>query len=231
MSETDAGVLLALLCCALAAPAHAQTAAADTGGTEEEMLNDERIMVPGTIDSQLTVGGGPLLSIQAEPAVDIGILPIGEVLTVSLGAGIGASYCVGCFIFEILTLRVRYWSVEPMVRALVHLRGLSQWAEVPKIDLYAGALGGAGWYNFSLATRVGADIDASVNELAFGIGGLAGVHYLFTPNLFVGAEARYLRWLGVSSEQITVEGETRAFNYGDFIRSGTDYTFHFGVRF
>lgn len=187
---------------------------------------------PGTLDMQLTLGFGALFSPQIEPAVDLGLIPLGEDLTLSVGASVAAGYCLGCVFLSALTsIKVRYWSLEPLARVLLHVESLSRSLNVPQLDLYGGLIGGPSIYTFTI-TETSDTISVTDRSVAVGLGALGGMHYLLNDRVYLGAELRYLLYLGVNTGSVTIDGTTYdEYDRGDYIQSGLDYTFHLGVRF
>jgi len=214
---------LSLLC--VAAPALAQ----QPQQTQRPQQNKPELFGPGDVDAQMTLSVAPFFGLSAEPAVDVGLVPLPADITLSLGASLGVEHCLGCYIFDLVGLRVRYSSFKPMARVLAHIGAVSTALNLPELDFYAGATGGLGYYRMLFAIPAGQDSLRS-NQVAFGAGPLVGVHFFINKRVYLGAEGRYLLWLGTNVETLTLDGETYEIDTSSYIRSGMNYTFHLGFR-
>lgn len=187
---------------------------------------------PGTLDAQLTLGIGGLFTPQIEPAVDLGLIPLGQDLTLSLGASASFGYCVGCFIFGAITnIDVKFWTFEPLARVLLHVESLSRALNITGLDVYGGLTGGPSIYNFTL-TGQNNNVKVTDRVVAVGLGALGGMHYLLNDHVYLGAELRYLIKLGVNTGSVTIDGTTyQEYDRSDYVQNGLDYNFHLGFRF
>lgn len=187
---------------------------------------------PGTLDAQVTVGLGTFLTPQIEPAVDLGLIPIGADNTISIGASVGAGYCLGCLIFSLLPdLSVRAWSLEPQARVLAHFGSLSKNLNLPELDLYAGPIAGLSMYQFTWTQSQG---QISAEDRLFGIsaGLLGGLHYLISDRIFLGAELKYALTFGLNSFVVQVGDTTYSeVSTNNYVQNGFEYNFHLGARF
>lgn len=200
-------------------------------GTSAEALATREAYGPGTFDFQLTVGLGTFLSPEIEPAFDLGLIPLGENTTMSLGAGVGLGYCLGCHIFDVLTtLRVRAWNADPYARVLFHFNGLRESLGIPELDVYAGILGGPSYYRFSIRDTQN-NVEANQNIVTLGGGLMGGLHYLLSESFFLGLELRYVLSVGLNTGELRVGENTYDFDYGTYVQNGMSYTFHLGFRF
>lgn len=191
-----------------------------------------RLHRPGTIDAQLTLGFGTFLTPQLEPAVDVGLIPIGADNTISLGASAGFGYCLGCLILSALPgLSVRAWSLEPQLRVLAHFGSLSKSLNIPEIDLYAGPIAGFSMYQFTWTQNQG---EVNARDSLFGIsaGLLGGLHYLLSDRVFAGAELKYALTFGLNSFVVEVGDTTYSdISATNYVQNGFEYNFHLGARF
>ena len=232
-------IALTALTLFLALPAQAQQQplpledeALDEPVVGEKLAEQPDLYGPGTVDAQLTLSFGTFLTPQLEPAIDIGLIPFGDTLTLSLGASAAVGYCVGCLLFTALTpIDVRNWMFTPQLRVLLHIEDLAYALGLLELDLYAGLVAGPSFHAFTLTERATGD---SATERVLGVGGgpLLGLHYLISDRIFVGTELKYVLTRSVNTQTLDVGGTTYSESeFSTYLQNGLDYNVHLGARF
>lgn len=183
------------------------------------------------VDAMVAAGFGSLLYPHIEPAVDIGVLPLGPV-TLSVGGAADLGYCLLCGIIDAASdwdVASWYWSIQ--ARPMLHINDLSrQLVEALNVDMYAGATFGPQFYNFRFGYEPNND-SARVNFTTFVFGPVLGAK-LFGDKigLFGYAELRYLFEVGYAEQTIEIDDQRFTLTT-DYRRGGSDLTFGLGYRF
>lgn len=193
---------------------------------------------PGTFD--LTLGVGGFFYNTIEPGADMGLIPVSDVGTISMGGYLDAGYCLlGCFLFNSLmnwasdgqaNLRLRAFHINPMARGLFHLNILAEALDLRSLDVYGGLVAGPSFYNVNLRVM---NESADMKNITFLIGPTVGLRYTLGDGqgFFVFGEARYLVEFGSTTYQLqTSDGYTYSDN-GLVRRGGRNLKFGVGFRF
>lgn len=199
---------------------------------EAEAEADTQVFGAGDFDILLNVGFN-LLYIHLEPALDVGVIPIGG-MTLSFGGGFGVGYCLLCGALTALTdvsVSGQYWF--PHGRVNLHLGTLGDllpdemdgWT----LDPYAGFYLGPQFYQFDLASG-GTSIEASQTSIA--LGPVLGIRLGAKNNTFLlFGEYRYGTEFGFTTVTIeTEDGSTQTLNSDDIGRKGSDFILGLGLR-
>lgn len=192
----------------------------------------------GTFDLSLGVGG--LFYNTIEPGLDVGLVPIAEVGTISVGGYVDAGYCLlGCFLFNSLMkwatsgegeLQLRAFHINPMARALFHFNILAQLINLRSLDVYGGIVGGPSFYNVKLTVL---DQTAARTSATFLVGPTFGLRYAFNDGrgFFVYGEARYLMEFGSTNFQLRASDGHIYSDNGIVQRGGRRMKVGVGFRF
>jgi len=204
---------------------------ADAATAQEEA--EAKIFGPADFDILLNVGFN-LLYLHLEPAVDLGLIPIGG-MTLGFGAGFGVGYCVLCGALTALTnadISGQYWM--PYGRANLHLGSLGGllpddmdgWTLDPIVGLFAGPQ----LYTFEVKAAGGSAVEVSRTSIAFGpvlgmrLGAMNNTFLLF-------GEYRYGTEFGLTNVSVEAEdGSTQTFAAESLGRRGSDFILGIGLR-
>lgn len=178
-----------------------------------------------------------------EPGAELGIMELSDGIVLGGGANLNVGWCGLCTLFQGLTRieRLRGWYVSPTVRPTIHFNVLADALNVPQLDVYAGFVAGASWYQLSMeiASGTGAGTEAESNVFSLLGGPLLGGRYTLTGDagFFVAAEVRMLFEAGISTTTVQVETEENEQLVSDQARnvrrgaSLTDWNLAIGFRF
>jgi hypothetical protein len=227
-------VAVLALCVGMAALQPVAQAQVQTRGpSTPEVSYEGGPVYPGTFD--LTFGLGGFLYTYIEPGVDIGVLPLGDKIVLSVGGYLNAGYCfIGCGIlnFFIHPARVSAWHVNPMGRVLFHLNAIAELASLPGIDAYGGVVAGPNYYRASLTIEDG--VHAVTGQgFTFLVGPTLGGRYTLQgqSGFFIYGEARYLIEFGSQQWEVT-DDRGVVYNQNSLIhRGGRKMALGIGVRF
>jgi hypothetical protein len=190
----------------------------------------------GSIDLMLGAGMdfGGLFYPHIEPGVDIGLIPVGEDVTLSLGASVDLGYCLFCSLVNFAAsatgtdLTVQSYYIAPTARALAHFNFISKILQVPELDLSAGVLVSPSLYTFRLEYGDG---QLDENTLLFSAGPVLGGRYILDSGLMLFIEYRYLVTFGASKVSVsTSSGDSYTFDTGTVGRYGQSYAVGIGYR-
>lgn len=241
-----ASLALILALGATAAPAHAQnsgTPYSDDWGTpaaatepepEPEVEVYPAHMKAGSFDLALAGGLGALIYPHLEPSFELALMPLGDGISLSVGASIDLGYCLLCGVIGLVAsdYSVSSWYFTPMGRANLHLDAFARLLELRELDPYIGFTAGPGYYSFRVT--VGADnADYDYNRVTILAGPLIGGRFMMddTQSWFFFGEARYLLEFGFETIVVNANGG-RVYNVGEGItRAGMDIVGGIGMRF
>lgn len=187
----------------------------------------------GTLDFTLAVGG--ILYNRVEVGADLGLIPIGNSFTISLGGYINAGYCLlGCELFNWIfaPLNLRAWHVNPMARAAVHFNFLSELLDLHQFNIYAGLTAGPSFYDVAL-TVDNDPAEVTLSQTTFLFGPLLGLRLTLsgTRGFFLFGEARMLAEFGFEQASLrTSDGQLYTAD-SSISRSGEDVAVGVGFRF
>lgn len=201
---------------------------------EDEEMQHSGPFSPGSLDFTLRMGG--ILYNTVEPGVDLGLIPIGDGMTLSVGGSVDAGYClIGCALFNFLLnpLRLNAWHINPLARVILHFNMISEIFDVPSMNIYAGLTGGPSFYNVSLTIDGDDSARANYNQTTFVIGPMAGLRYTFkgTDGFFVFVEGRFLIEAGARTYTVTDSAGNEYSEAGWVNRGGSSTGFGLGFRF
>jgi hypothetical protein len=204
----------------------------DSREVEAAAVEDDREFRPGSIDLLLGIGldFGGLFYPHIEPGIDVGLIPIGEDVTLSASASVDVGYCLLCGVLSFIDgVDISSYYIAPTARGLAHLNFLSRLAKMPELDLSAGLLVSPSLYTIE-ATYNGTTYKE--NSTIVSLGPVFGVRYILDSGLMVFLEYRYLVSFGFSKQTITgQDGGEYVLNTGDLGRYGQSYVVGIGHRF
>ncbi len=209
-----------------------ESAETESSGESSGFVAGSSAMRPGDIDMTGALGLAGLIYVNFEPGVDVGVVPLGEGTTFSVGGTVGLGYCLFCAAVSGLVsdFSVGAWNFSPKVRGLVHFDALGREMDAP-LDTYAGASLGTGTYFFNVQSG-GTSVSESITTFLFTplVGGR-----LFptesSPFFFFG-ELRYRIEAGFSN--VTIQSEQWQQDFvlnADYGQTGLDAVVGGGVRF
>ncbi|RAL22191.1 hypothetical protein DL240_10065 [Lujinxingia litoralis] len=186
----------------------------------------------GTLDMTLSGGLSSGLYLFLEPGAEFGLIPLGEGMTLGIGATVNMGYCILCPAVTALTpLNVSAWYANPLGRATLHFDALAKAFDLRQLDAYVGLTAGPSFYSFDLSL----DNDparGSFSETTFLIGPLAGARFRISEDngFFFFAEARILAEFGYSTITLTDSNGT-VYTQDDAVgRGGLDWVGGLGLR-
>jgi hypothetical protein len=193
---------------------------------------DERLFRPGSVDILLGLGldFGGLFYPHIEPGIDIGVIPVGEDITISVGASVDLGYCVLCGLLSLVPNVETFTSyyIAPTGRVLAHLNFISKLAKMPELDISGGLLVSPSIYQFNLSYQ---DVKYEQRDIVVSFGPVFAGRYVLDSGLLVFLEYRYLVSTGFSDAKVTgADGSVYDFNTGEFGRYGQSYTVGVGYR-
>jgi hypothetical protein len=227
--------LLAFLLAASVLMPQAAFAQQSTVGAEAETEEPKAAYGPGDIDLLLSLGLGGFLYPHAEPSIDVGLIPIGD-MTVSVGGGIDVGWCALCAVTSAVsgvTIASQYFA--PFGRVNLHLGTLGGALDAEMdgftIDPYVGAFAGPTIYRWTFKfDDETANANATQTSLLFGPA--AGARLGLANNrVLITGEFRFNLEIGFGS--VTVEDSQGNVYYDDtdaFTRGGTDFILGIGFR-
>lgn len=210
-----------------------ETGETDTGAEDAEVEEPVGISLfePGSFDVMASLGLGSLLYPILEIGVDIGVVPLTDELTLSLGASGAAGYCLLCAGVSALGgFRIDAWNVSPQARLALHYN-FKEALGAP-LDGYLAFSSGPDFYFVNIQSS-GATATGTVFSWAFVP--VVGGRY-FPPgmnNLFIYGEARWLTEFGVSGGTYTNEqwDQNITWTGSGYSRRGFDFILGGGLRF
>ena len=185
----------------------------------------------GNFDLTFSAGMTNWAYVYVEPGLDIGVLNIGDGLSLSIGGMLNAGYCVTCLLSRLIPgFDLNSWYASPKLRTAVHFNLIAQALNLENLDVYAGVMAGPSLYSLTLRTD-GVSGDANVTSLLFGPYG--GTRFTFTGStgFFVYLDGRLLIELGRQQVTIEVGDEVEDVDASTFQRGGLDFTLGLGFRF
>ena len=220
-------VLAALLAVLLVPGAFAQE------GTEEAAESgSDAVIGAGDIDIGITGGLGGFIYPHIAPVVDVGVLPLGEVV-ISAGGSADFGYCVLCsLVTSGSDWKVNSYYFTILGRAMVHIRELSeQAAPSTALDPYAGLVVGPRFYRFKLEYEPDGD-SATFNLNTVMVGPTVGAKVLLgdARRWFFFGELSYLFEFGFESTKVEIGGVTYKVESNDYRSGGLDVSLGGGLR-
>ncbi|NBB89917.1 MAG: hypothetical protein GVY23_01770 [Spirochaetes bacterium] len=220
--------ILAVLIAVLLVPG----ALAQDGTEDAAESGGQAVIGAGDIDIGLTGGLGGFIYPHIAPVVDVGVLPLGEVV-LSAGGSADFGYCVLCS----LVTSGSDWSVNSyyftiLGRALIHIRELAQQAEPSTaLDPYAGLVAGPRFYRFRLEYDPEGD-SATFNLNTVMVGPTVGAKVLLgdARRWFLFGELSYLFEFGFESTKVEIGGVTYEVESNDYRSGGIDLSLGGGFR-
>ena len=204
----------------------------DSDGESSGFVAGSSAMRPGDIDMTGALGLAGLIYVNFEPGVDIGVVPLGEGTTLSVGGTVGLGYCLFCAAVSGLVndFSVGAWNFSPKVRGLVHFDALGRELDAP-LDTYAGASLGTGTYFFNVQSN-GTSVSESITTFLFTP--LVGGRLFPTESspLFFFGELRYRIEAGFS--KVTLQSEQWQQDFvlnADYGQTGLEAVVGGGLRF
>lgn len=189
-------------------------------------------MRPGDVDMTGALGLAGLIYVNFEPGVDVGVVPLAEGTTLSVGGTVGLGYCLFCAAVSGLVsdFSVGAWNFSPKARGLIHFDALGRELDAP-LDTYVGASLGTGTYFFNVQSN-GVSVSESITTFLFTP--LLGGRLFPTESspLFFFGELRYRIEAGFS--KVTVQSNQWQQDFvlnADYGQTGLDAVVGGGFRF
>jgi hypothetical protein len=210
-------------------PAEAQEGSA--GGQESSAPADEKpekppeYMGPGTVDGLLSIGLGGLIFVSAEPGVDVGLVPIGNNLTLSVGGVVNMGFCLLCGIgsLAVPNFSIGITNISPQARALLHIQAIDD------VDIFAGAGFGPSIYSLRAESN-GVKLRDTITAWLFS--GVVGGRYFPSDSFFGFAELRYQVETGFNTLTLDAPEWDTSFTFNtSYSRRGIDVILGGGLRF
>lgn len=202
-------------------------------GTEDAAESgSEAVIGAGNIDIGITGGLGGFIYPHIAPVVDVGVLPLGEVV-ISAGGSADFGYCVLCSLVTSgsdWTVNSYYFTI--LGRAMVHIRELSEQAgPSTALDPYVGLVAGPRFYRFKLEYEPDGD-SATFNLNTVMVGPTAGAKVLLgdAQRWFFFGELSYLFEFGFESTEVEIGGVTYKVESNDYRSGGLDVSLGGGLR-
>ena len=202
--------------------AEAQESPAPAKGEAEK---PPEYMGPGTVDGMLSVGLGGLIFVSAEPGVDVGLVPIGNNLTLSVGGVVNMGFCLLCGIgsLAVPNFSVGISNIAPQARALLHIKAIDD------LDVFAGAGFGPSFYSLKVASN-GVELKDRLTAWLFSA--VVGGRYFASKAFFGFLEARYQVEAGFNTLTLDAPEWDASFTLNtDYSRRGIDFILGGGLRF
>ncbi|TXD35934.1 hypothetical protein FRC98_14785 [Lujinxingia vulgaris] len=187
----------------------------------------------GTLDLTLSGGLSGGLYLFAEPGVDLGLIPLGDGLTLGLGGTVNLGWCLLCAGVTALTpLNVSAWYVNPLARATLHFDAIAKAVDLPQLDTYAGLTAGPSFYSFTLSVD-NDPAQGDFSETTFLLGPLFGARFTVNEDngFFLFAEARLLMEFGYNTITFRDSNGTVYTQDDGVSRGGMDWVGGLGLRF
>jgi opacity protein-like surface antigen len=204
----------------------------EEGAAEAKPVEDDREFRPGTLDLMLGVGldFGGLFYPHIEPGIDVGLIPIGEDVTLSVSLSVDMGYCLLCGVLSFVDgVEISSYYIAPTARGIAHLNFLSRLLQMPELDISAGVLVSPALYVFDVSYQ---GTTYKENSTIVSLGPVFGLRYILDSGLMLFLEYRYLVSFGFSNQTITGQnGQNYVLNTGDLVRYGQSYTVGIGYRF
>ncbi|RDV38201.1 hypothetical protein DV096_10330 [Bradymonadaceae bacterium TMQ3] len=187
----------------------------------------------GTLDVSISGGLSSGLYLFLEPGADLGLIPLGEGLTLGLGGTVNLGWCLLCAGVTALTpLNVSAWYVNPLARATLHFDAIAKAVELPQLDTYAGFTAGPSFYSFTLSVD-GDPAQGNFSETTFLLGPLFGARFTVNEDsgFFLFGEARFLMEFGYNTITFRDSNGTVYTQDDGVSRGGLDWVGGLGLRF
>lgn len=187
----------------------------------------------GTLDVTLSGGLSSGLYLFLEPGADLGLIPLGDGLTLGLGGTVNLGWCLLCAGVTALTpLNVSAWYVNPLARATLHFDAIAKAIDLPQLDTYAGFTAGPSFYSFTLSVD-NDPAQGDFSETTFLLGPLFGGRFTVNDDngFFLFAEARLLMEFGYNTITFRDSNGTVYTQDDGVSRGGLDWVGGLGMRF
>ncbi|MFU8805376.1 MAG: hypothetical protein ACNA8W_16305 [Bradymonadaceae bacterium] len=223
---------LILLSASLAlAPATAEAQSSNVISTTDENTIEPPFQA-GNLDFTLSAGFSSFLYLHLEPGAELGLIPLGNDLTIGIGGVVNVGYCLLCPLISALPtgISVSSWYVNPMARANLHLGTVSTLLSLPQLDFFVGAIAGPAMYRITIGFDE-LDTTGVSNQVTL-IGGpvVGGRFSLDDRNRWlIFGEARFLLEVGFT-ENVVRSGDQEYRESGNHGRGGMDVVFGLGYR-
>lgn len=190
MKHTLVALSIATASTLLAHDAYGQqfTAAPAEEAAVSEEVETGPVFGAGDFDILVNLGFN-LLYLNVEPALDIGIVPLGGDMAISIGGGVGFGFCVLCAAVSAFSdANVKASNISPHGRVNLHLGTLG--GALPRdvsgttIDPYIGFMAGPNIYRFRLDFDHD-DAHATATQTSIFGGPAAGIRAGFANNTIV----------------------------------------------
>jgi hypothetical protein len=228
MRTMTRGMVLAALVAVLVVPG----ALAQEGTEEATESGSDAVIGAGDIDIGITGGLGGFIYPHIAPVVDVGVLPLGEVV-ISAGGSADFGYCVLCsLVTSGSDWKVNSYYFTILGRAMVHIRELSEQAgPSTALDPYAGLVVGPRFYRFKLEYEPDGD-SATFNLNTVMVGPTVGAKVLLgdARRWFFFGELSYLFEFGFESTKVEIGGVTYKVESNDYRSGGLDVSLGGGLR-
>lgn len=230
MTSTRHGVAFL---CAVAASLPAAAFAGDPQPTDAPQARHVGLF---TFDILLAGGISSELYVHAEPALEVGILPLGKTGALAVGAGVDLGWCALCGVVTALSdLDWQGSYTSPFGRATLHAGTLG--GLIPAnygaatLDFYVGALAGPSFYQFEIADPGRASV--RFERVTLRVAPLLGARLGFLDNhLLVLGEYRFNIEGGFEEVTYsTADGEEQVVAPSTVNRRGNEFVLGVGARF
>ncbi len=228
MRSTTRRTVLAALIALLVVPG----ALAQEGTEDAADSGSEAVIGAGNIDIGITGGLGGFIYPHIAPVVDVGVLPLGDVV-ISAGGSVDFGYCVLCsLVTSGSDWKVNSYYFTILGRAMVHIRELSEQAgPTTALDPYAGLVAGPRFYRFKLEYEPEGD-SATFNLNTVMVGPTVGAKVFLgdAQRWFFFGELSYLFEFGFESTEVEIGGVTYKVESNDYRSGGLDVSLGGGLR-
>ena len=190
------------------------------------------LMVSGSL---FGVFGGYLT---VQPGLELGMIPLGEGITLGVGGELDAGWCALCGLLALTPVfdSLSAWYASPRGRATVHFNQLSEALDMSGLDAYVGLVAGPALYSVDMNFAGGGRAEGRI--LSFIIGPVFGARITTegTTGFFIFGEGRFHSEFGRSTVTVTIEGDEDeevfvAEGGGATSRGGLDTFVGLGFRF
>jgi hypothetical protein len=218
------------------------TAAGITTGTEDaaawetstsEQTDFKAPFRAGSFDFTLGAGWAGFVYPHIEPGVEFGLIPLGNDLTLGVGAVLDVGYCLLCPLVSLIPgYSLSSWYANPMARANLHIGSVAQILEMPNLDAYVGGMAGPAIYRVTVKVDDrGVVASATETRTTLMLGPVLGARISLDDRnrWLIFGEARFLLEVGFGETVVRIQDyEYR--ESGTTTRGGMDVVFGLGMR-
>lgn len=147
------------------------SAVADKGGDTDQSPDAFTPPVQGgTFDITTSFGIDNWIYLYAELGADVGLFPIGEYATLTVGGHGRIASCVACRMFDIVPYvdSVRAGYDQALLRSAAHFNFIGRAFNRSNLDVYVGGMGGISQYRVRIATDIEANAGKTLNAIVAG---------------------------------------------------------------